>query len=208
MRHLTLAFLVLAVTSCGDEGTGMDMSMDMAMDLNMSDLTVPPDFAGVSCGTSTCDTATQECCGMFNGTALSETCVSKGSCTGAAITCDGPEDCPGQTSSTNSGCCVSLSGMMGDPDAGTMTMGSGSSSCTNSCVGLASYDGSNLSITTKLCHAKTDCTGYMGTLMIFGTPNSTKFDSCCQSTQTGSYRFCFSSATAAMSGGAVTCSAN
>src|SRR3954471_350445 len=131
MRHLTLAILVLTAVSCGDEGTSMDMSMDMLLpDLNMEDLTTPPDFSGVGCGNMTCDTTAQECCATLNGTMLDTTCVAKGACNkdmGAVIACDGPEDCAGLTSTSNAGCCITLAGQMGEPDAGTMASGSGTS---------------------------------------------------------------------------------
>lgn len=203
MRYLTLAFLVLAVTGCGDEGNGMDMGMDMSMpDLNMSDLTTPPDFSGVLCGNMTCDTTTQECCGMVAGTMINTTCVTKGSCNGdagAVLACDGPEDCMGLGSSAQAGCCVNLNGNTGDPDAGTNASGSGGSMCTNSCVGTANYDVGTgaFSAQTKLCHAKTDCTNYMGSFL--GSPTS--FTSCCQLPQTGAISFCFNGATASMAGG-------
>jgi hypothetical protein len=204
MRHLALAFLVLATVSCGDEGNGNDMSMDMLPpDLNMEDLTTPPDFAGVGCGTMTCDTTAQECCATLNGTTLDTTCVAKGACNkdmGAVIACDGPEDCAGLTSATNAGCCISLAGQTGMPDSGTVTSGSGSSTCTNNCVGEANYDGANFTATTKLCHTKTDCTGYMGTLNFMGTPVPQSFGSCCQAQMTGAYRFCFNSMTASAIG--------
>jgi hypothetical protein len=202
MRHITLAFLVL-IAGCGNEGNGMDMSMDMpAPDLNMQDMTMPPDFAGVDCGNTVCDTATQECCAMLQGTMLSGMCVPKGQCNGdagAVIQCDGPEDCMGLSSSSNAGCCVTLGGQVGNPDAGTSTGGNGSSMCTNSCPGSGNYDFTSMmfSATTKLCHTKADCAGYQG--MLLGSPSS--FGSCCQAAMLGAYTFCFNAQTAGMIGG-------
>src|SRR5262245_47273150 len=99
MRQLAVTPVVLGLCSCGDEESGMDMALaDLAMpDLTVGDLTLPPDFAGVSCGTMTCG-ASQECCASLNGMAIDTQCVAKGSCNGdagAVIACDGPEDCPG-----------------------------------------------------------------------------------------------------------------
>jgi len=207
MRHVALAFVIFTL-GCGDEGP-TDMGVDMSMpDLTVQDLTTPPDFAGISCGNMTCDTATQECCVMVSGGMFNPMCTGKHTCNtdagNAVLECDGPEDCPGLSSSANAGCCISLSGQLGSADAGTMTMGTGSSSCTNSCPGSATYDGQNFTANTKLCNVKADCANYLGSFL--GSPTS--FTSCCTSTMTGSFHFCFNGGFAAMSGGAVTCSTN
>jgi hypothetical protein len=207
MRHLALTFVLVGLVGCGDEGTGMDMGMeDMAMpDLNMEDMTQPPDFSGVSCGTMTCGTG-EECCAMVSGGGLSAGCVTAGSCGmdggSAAIQCDGPEDCPGMMTGS-AGCCVTVAGNFGNPDAGTMTAGSGSSSCGAHCAGNLIVDQTtgDFSVQTKLCHAKADCKGYSGT--VFGAPLN--FDGCCTAAQSP-YAFCFSTFAATQTMNAVDCS--
>lgn len=191
MRQLTLVLLVAGFVGCGDNNSGADMSvMDAALpDLVVADLFTPPDQAGIDCGGATCDIATQECCGMFNGMMLSATCVAKGSCTGSTIQCDGPEDCPG-TMPPAGGCCVDINGNGGN-DAGTMASGSGSSMCVSKCVGKAGQDANGgFFAHTKLCHATADCAGYMGTVVFGGNMIGAKFEGCCKSANTGSYEFC------------------
>jgi len=88
---------------------------------------------GVMCGTETC-TASQECC-VTRGSAgmmISQTCTDPGMCTGAALACDGPEDC-----AAGEACCGTFIGTT----AGSMCVAD--SMCTRG----------------RFCHATTDCTG-------------------------------------------------
>jgi hypothetical protein len=205
MRQFALASLLCVIAGCGSNSNNpQDMSLDQGMpDLTMVDLTPPPDQAGIECGNMTCDTSTQECCAKLAGSGLSATCVARGTCNtdggGADFQCDGPEDCPGDAP-PHGGCCVSIAGTFGS-DAGTG--GAGSSTCGSTCPGSATFDNSTgmFNATTKLCHTKSDCTGYTGTLL--GFPAA--YGNCCSSTMAGSYRFCFNGAAAAMAGSSFNC---
>jgi hypothetical protein len=69
----------------------------------------PPEDAGKpgkqACGTSTCDTATQDCCGTASGMSAMASCVPKGTCTGATVSCQSKSDC-----SSGDICCGTLVG--------------------------------------------------------------------------------------------------
>jgi hypothetical protein len=206
MRQLALALLTVSLCSCGENSTAVDMGMDLSMpDLITGDLTIPPDFAGVSCGAMTCGPG-EECCGMVSGSQLSAHCVPTGTCTpdggGSAIQCDGPEDCPGTMPPTG-GCCATISGSIGNADAGTGQMGAGGSMC-GTCAGSITFDNSTgeFSVQTKLCHAAADCTNFTGSVAGFG---NLKFDRCCTAAQAGAYNFCLSSLVAGQTMGAITC---
>src|SRR5438874_9150773 len=93
MRNLTLAIITLMAVGCGSNTSAKDMSVP-------ADLTVGPDIAmrmpnGVTCGTGLTCPVGQECCVSFaNNMATGATCVASASqCMGAALACDGPEDC-------------------------------------------------------------------------------------------------------------------
>jgi hypothetical protein len=87
-----------------------------------------------------------------------------------------------------SNCCAVVSGMLGNPDAGTMTSGSGGANCTAMCPASATVDGSGgFTAHTKLCHVTSDCTNYSGTAPIVG---NVAFDGCCSSAMTGPFTFC------------------
>jgi hypothetical protein len=60
-----------------------------------------------SCGTGTCDTATEDCCGTASATGMSAmaSCVPKGTCMGATVSCQSKSDC-----SSGDICCGSLAG--------------------------------------------------------------------------------------------------
>lgn len=68
----------------------------------------------IKCGTTTCDSKTQDCCATFS----SQKCVAKGTCTGGAtLSCTDPSACaPGQV------CCASGGG------------GGGGAKCTTTCT--------------------------------------------------------------------------
>lgn len=188
MRELTilLGLFSFVCTGCGDNvDDGQDMSVDLAMTMDLAsapDLTML-DFSGISCGSATCDPASQDCCLVASGAGFSQMCMPRGTCStdgGASIMCDGPEDCSGGNS-----CCISIGGMAGD--AG-VTGGGGSSMCSMGCgKAQASFGGGAFAITTKLCHTKADCVGYMGTAPVIGM---TAFDGCCASPMFGPYRLC------------------
>jgi hypothetical protein len=171
--------------------------MDMTViDMAMPDLVPPPDQAmqptTVSCGSAECDQNNgQICCVTGMQGSFMSSCGTASACTtsmGNAFACDGPEDCP----STKSNCCVTVSGMLGNQDAGTTTNGSGGASCTGMCPASATTDGNGgFTAHSKLCHYRSDCKGYSGTAPIIGT---TAFDLCCSSPMFGTYSFCFPSA--------------
>lgn len=71
----------------------------------------PPSESGVACGATTCG-AGQKCCADF---VSGPTCIApSASCTGFSATCDGIEDCAGQscceTGSITIGCAAACSG--------------------------------------------------------------------------------------------------
>jgi hypothetical protein len=192
MRVLTLAslcFMCVSFTACGDDATPPDMAMP---DLAIPDLIPPPDltmfdFKGVTCGTQSCDNTVQECCLMVVGMAASGQCVAKNTCNkdaGAQLTCDGPEDCTTAAPS----CCISIGGT-GDVDAGTISGGSGQSSCTNTCSASAAPLGGGFAATSKMCHVKKDCTGYKGVVDFMGM-QTLDFTFCCEVPQAPGLRFC------------------
>ena len=191
MRTTLLACALCAV-ACSDETPMMDMTV---IDMAMPDLIPPPDQAmqptTVSCGSAECDQNNgQICCVTGMQGSLMSMCSTQSACTsnmGSAFACDGPEDCP----SSMSNCCVTVSGTMGDPDAGTTTTGAGGASCTGMCPPSATYDSGTKAFTahSKLCHYRSDCKGYSGTTPL----GSASFDLCCSDPQFGNYAFCFPS---------------
>ncbi len=175
----TLAFcvLLLGVAGCGDDSnnSGPDMSMP-------ADLAPPPDMSlnGVTCGTMSCPIG-QDCCVTVDNTtgATMASCIaSGGSCSGGAtLTCDGPEDC-----TSSQFCCGTLAFSGGlDADAGAPMFNGGNSSCTGSCAFSTNYPATPTSVTTRLCHFTTDCTG----LTVLGQNTQ-----CCSSTMAPGLHFC------------------
>jgi len=82
------------------------------------------DAGGIKCGTATCDSTTQVCCASFSGSS----CVAKGSCTGATLSCSDPSSCAaGQV------CCATGGG------------GGGGARCQTTCSGAT------------LCSKDADC---------------------------------------------------
>jgi len=92
---------------------------------------VPDGSVGVTCGDTSCDLASQECCVTQMGPNVSTECVDIGMCSDNTVSCDGPEDCdPGDD------CCATFGGP---------GMGGGDTSCTDSCMGFV------------LCNDSGDC---------------------------------------------------
>jgi hypothetical protein len=104
-----------------------------------ADTTTSPDGSvGITCGQMTC-TGNKECCvtqGAGGGNP-SFACVNPGSCQGASVACDGPEDCSGKA------CC----GMFGGTTAST------------SCANGATCQGAQ---TVQFCHNDADCPSMAG----------------------------------------------
>ncbi len=145
----------------------MPVFVDQAVPRDMKNTV---DFGGVTCGGATCNSS-QECCISAAG---STSCVGKGTCNrdmGAALSCDGPEDC----GAIAPACCANIGGM------------GGSAMCVASCPGMAAPTSGGFSATTKLCHTNSDCAGYSGTVQGFGT---LPFTSCCTAPQAPNTFFC------------------
>ena len=141
----------------------------------------PETLTGVICGaTLTCPVG-QDCCVSFaNNMATGQTCVASASqCQGAALACDGPEDC---NMSTTDACCATVMTKGAGTDAGPMVTG-GNSKC-GQCS--ASYSPASGTLMTRLCHGAADCKNFgisFGGQMI-------AFDSCCSNGTAGSVQFC------------------
>lgn len=107
----------------------------------------PPDAGGVSdgstpgvitCGDTTCEAASQQCCISGGGGGASSMCIPIGdACMGAAVDCDGPEDCSGGT------VCCANGGFGGD-----ITV-----ACVDSSMCTGGFGGG-----FELCHGASDCT--------------------------------------------------
>lgn len=204
MRTISIALmtfgLALTFTACGDDGNAKDMAApDLAVQVDLlpaRDLAMP-DFAGVACGAMTCGTG-NDCCVRPTGTGIQQMCVPTGTCStdgGAAVMCDGPEDCSSDAP-PNGGCCIALSGQA-SADAG-VTGGGGSSMCEMNCIGSVVLDGSgNATANSKLCHVKADCVGYNGSVL---AQKGIKFDGCCTSPMFGTVHFCAPTAFASQAG--------
>ncbi|HEX8951963.1 MAG TPA: hypothetical protein VF945_08960, partial [Polyangia bacterium] len=164
-----------SVGGCGNDNNsgGPDMSMP--------DLEPAPDLAipGISCGTSSCP-STQECCVTVSGTGTtSSTCINAGgTCSGAVLACDGPQQC-GSTQF----CCGTITFTGGtNPDAGAPMFQGGNASCAATCDASTNYPATPTHVTTRLCHFAADCTGLaIGPLA---------FDKCCTSAQAPGLHFC------------------
>src|SRR5581483_3744415 len=184
-KFLLLASCAMWLPACGDAAVVPDLPV---VDMAMPDLTPPvdlakPDFAGIACGSSTCGT-TQDCCLQIVGGTAQAMCMPAGSCPdgGAALMCDGPEDC----SSSTPECCVTLDITFSTTDGGPPPTGTGDSSCVNKCVATASFGGGMATVHTRLCHTRDDCTGLQGSAAGF----MTAFSECCQAMQAGATTFC------------------
>jgi hypothetical protein len=90
----------------------------------------------INCGTTTCNSATEQCCLGFNGTA---SCVAEGeACPGGglSLSCTGSSNC-----SDGEVCCGNIGG------------GSASATCQPSCGGGGGFGGGGL----QLCNSDADC---------------------------------------------------
>jgi hypothetical protein len=175
-RAVSVCSLV-ALAACGGGGSkDNDMAAEHPADMsgnNISpDLSGKPgadlagvDFAGVSCGTMSCG-AGHVCCNQYNGTSmtLEQMCMTGSTCGdgGIAASCDGPEDCSGST------CCISV-----DVDNGNA---SGDAMCQATCAANVAQANGDTMVTTKLCHAASDCTGLSGNTPV----GPLAYSSCCQ----------------------------
>jgi len=174
MRQTLALCALLLCGGCGDDANGgPDMSMP-------ADLAPPPDMAlnGVGCGMMTCAVG-QSCCVTVSGTGTSSSsCIATGgNCAGAALACDGPEDC-----TSSQFCCgtVAFSGGT-NPDAGPPVFNGGNSTCTGTCDFATNYPTTPTNVTTRLCHFDTDCSG----LSVFNQATH-----CCSSTMAPGLHFC------------------
>jgi hypothetical protein len=176
MRALCLATLCLSF-ACGDDATAVDAGADMHVgdlamspDLSRVDLRAPisdlagDDFAGITCGSTTCSGGNACCIDPGNSAACGPTCGDGGIPAG----CDGPEDCSGGTPI----CCGSLD----VPASGAI---SGQTGCAATCTGGAvAMIGQGGSINSKVCHNAADCVGFTGTAGGMMRP----FEICCHPT--------------------------
>jgi hypothetical protein len=97
----------------------------------------------ISCGTETCNSASQDCCLTFQG-GLSRSCVNKGACDGGTQSCDEAADCP-----NNGKCCAGFTG------------GGGSATCKPAC---GQQD-------IQICKTGAECAGgTCGSYTCFGQP--------------------------------------
>ncbi len=178
MRQIIALCALVLVAGCGNDNnnTGPDMSMPDLLPL--PDLAIP----GIACANTSCAVG-QECCLSVSGTStVSGTCISSGgTCSGAVLACDGPQQC-----GANQFCCgtITFSGGI-NPDAGAPMFGGGNAACANTCDFTTNYPMSPTMVTTRLCHVNDDCTG----LSAFGQP----IDHCCTSSQAPGLHFCASS---------------
>jgi hypothetical protein len=189
-QTFALCALVLLVGGCGDDnGNG-------GPDMSMPDLAPGPDLAvrmpnGVVCGSATCAVG-QSCCVTVSGMTTTAACLpAGGNCAGAALACDGPEDC----SSAMQYCCGMITFTGGtNPDAGAPMFQGGNASCAGTCD-FNFVQGPPSQVTTRMCSIDDDCTG----LSAFG--GSVMLNKCCSSTQAPGLHFC----AAALGFGGVTC---
>lgn len=176
MRKLTLASLALlccVAAACG--------SNPGVHDMGMVDMSPGPDMAmkmpnGVACGQMSCAVGQDCCLSIANNMITGASCVASGGmCTGATLACDGPEDCNAKATDV---CCTTITFKTNaNADAGIMLTG-GNSKCgtCSASIGIGS-------LTTRLCHKATDCTGLSSQLI-------GNFDKCCSQGPTGSLQFC------------------
>jgi hypothetical protein len=200
MKLASLAIFAVLIVGCGsdpiattDGGGGGNDGPAVVADLSGSgsvdqapggppDLTtyVPPTDGGkFTCGTESCNPATQVCCVKLPndaGVGGGGSCVATGQCSsGLPVQCGGPEFCGGKP------CCLTLANKM--PKDITC------SAAQTDCAPNIDLSGSGK---TRLCHVDTDCTA--------GAAN-TAYPNCCKGTQGGvEQHFCFSKAFAMIAG--------
>jgi hypothetical protein len=165
MRELTALLVALACTGCGgaeeavDSGV-LDAAHEFAVrpdlkagpdDLSaLVDLTPPPDFSGVSCGTQAC-AAGQVCCITQSGGTPSYACATSCADGGVVVACDGPDNCRSGSSNL---CCGTLF-----PNGGTAPLCSVTaySACADTCTTQLPQTCSGDPGTVRFCHRAADC---------------------------------------------------
>ncbi len=91
------------------DSTVFDTGFDTGFDAPPDTPTDTPIEGGISCGATTCDALTQDCCASFTGLS----CVAKGKCTGGGtLSCSDGTSCP-----TGQVCCFGGLGGGGGPSA-------------------------------------------------------------------------------------------
>jgi hypothetical protein len=97
--------------------------------------------ANITCGMTTCDASSQDCCVTMAGAK----CAARGTCSGfgAALSCSSPKSCP-----AGNVCCFRASGT------------GGAAKCESSCMGGRT--------TFPLCETDADCTGGTRCQSLFG----------------------------------------
>jgi hypothetical protein len=101
----------------------------------------------VACGTKTCESATQDCCGTMSGMSAALACVAKGTCAGVTTSCMETSDCP-----EGDKCCASAGGAGGISSLAGATSAAGLDiqvSCKASCgTGITDF---------QLCASDMEC---------------------------------------------------
>lgn len=119
--------VVDAATPTVDAGTTRDSGPGVVLDGSTG---------RIECGSVTCDGTTEQCCIEGGGGGATASCIAIGdACMGAAVDCDGPEDCPGDQV-----CCA------------TGSLGGATVECTDASMcggGFTSFE---------VCHDVDDCT--------------------------------------------------
>jgi hypothetical protein len=117
-----------------DSGGTTDTDSGTTTDVDAGATDVDGGVVGVACGAATCGSG-EICCVTrgSGGMMVSQACTAPGDCMGAALTCDGPEDC-----ATGEACCGSFGG----------TGGGGATCVTDAMCRFG-----------RLCHVDSECTG-------------------------------------------------
>lgn len=165
-----LVFGLVGSGACGDDA-GNDMALAQDLSVYRPDFASSP-FAGIHCGEMSCPDA-QVCCVRPQGLSFAESCETAMACMsgGAAVVCDGPEDCAGESGPR--ACCATVAFQRTGPD--TAVPKSGDSACVTTCAATVNATMDVIEFKSKLCHLNSDCAGFMGD--IYGT--SVPFDGCC-----------------------------
>lgn len=126
----------------GVDGGIRDAAVDAVVDAPGPEL--PPSTPGtLLCGTEACDVKTQTCCVSLAVGSVGARCIAVGTaCTGAALVCDEPADCPGAV------CCF---GVQAGGDTGGLGIGS-QCAARSACNGFGRF---------VVCRTNADCGGSM-----------------------------------------------
>lgn len=175
MRAITLSFVLFAIgcggsddsstttetdtgsvstdSTAGDTAKGDTAKGDTATggDTSASDTATEMDAAGVVCGSKTCGTGETCCASGDPDSGFMLECV-KGTCPdgGAALKCDGPEDCPAGAKI----CCAEVKV---EGSGFSCTFKSGVAECRATCNSMIPMMCPG-DATVRRCHAKADCT--------------------------------------------------